>query len=209
MALILKIVSQQTLFMKTKLLAILACICLSQAASAQFNLGVKAGANITKIDGKSFSDEFQYGYLLGGFAEIGLGKKIAIQPEVLFNQYQTKVDSNFKNIYQNAVSDVTGGDVKLNYLSIPIMLNYKAGKLLTLQAGPQYSILLDKNKNLLQNGQDAFKSGDFSLAGGATINLGKLKLNGRYVVGLNSINDIDDRDQWKSQAIQVSLGYAF
>ena len=195
--------------MKTKLIAIIACVCLVQTASAQLNFGIKAGTNITKIDGKSFEDEFKYGYLAGGFVEIGLGKKFAIQPEVLFNQYQTKVDSNFKKIYQNALNDVTNGDVKLNYLSIPLMLNYKAGKLLTLQAGPQYSILIDKNKNLLQNGQDAFKSGDFSMAGGATINLGKLKVNGRYVVGLNSINDIDNQDSWKSQAIQLSLGLAF
>lgn len=195
--------------MKTKLIAIIACVCLAQAATAQLNFGIKAGANIAKIDGESFEDKFRYGYLAGGFVEIGLGKKFAIQPEVLFNQYQTKVDSSFKNIYQNAVHDVTNGDVKLNYLSIPLMLNYKAGKLITLQAGPQYSILIDKNKNLLQNGQDAFKSGDFSMAGGATINLGKLKLNGRYVVGLNDLNDIDNQDKWKSQAIQLSLGLAF
>lgn len=195
--------------MKTKLIAIIACVCLAQAASAQLNFGIKAGTNITKIDGKSFDEEFKYGYLAGGFVEIGLGKKIAIQPEVLFNQYQTKVSRNFSTIYQNAADDVTNGDVKLNYLSIPLMLNYKAGKLLTFQAGPQYSILIDKNKNLLQNGQEAFKNGDFSMAGGATINLGKLKVNGRYVVGLNSINDIDNQDSWKSQAIQLSLGLAF
>jgi len=195
--------------MKTKLIALLASVLIVQAASAQLNFGIKAGTNITKIDGKSFEDEFRYGYLAGGFVEIGLGKKFAIQPEVLFNQYQTKVDSNFKKIYQNALNDVTNGDVKLNYLSIPLMLNYKAGKLLTLQAGPQYSILIDKNKNLLQNGQEAFKNGDFSMAGGATINLGKLKLNGRYVVGLNDLNDIDNQDKWKSQAIQLSLALAF
>ena len=195
--------------MKTKLMLIIACAILSNAAMAQLNFGIKGGANITKISGKSFKDEFKYGYFLGGFAEIGLGGKIAIQPEVLFNQYQTKTDSSFKSIYQNAFNSAASGDIKLNYLAIPLLLNYKAGKLLTLQAGPQFSILLDQNKNLLQNGEEAFKSGDFSMVGGATINLGKLKLNGRYVVGLNNINDIDNKDQWKSQAIQLGLGLAF
>ena len=61
--------------MKTKFAFLIACVILAQAASAQFNFGVKAGANITKIDGKSFKDEFRYGYLLGGFADIGLGGK--------------------------------------------------------------------------------------------------------------------------------------
>jgi hypothetical protein len=195
--------------MKAKLIAVLALIFFSHAAMAQLNFGIKAGANITKIEGKSFEDEFKYGYLLGGFAEIGLGGKLSIQPEVLFNQYQTKTDTSFRSIYQNAFNSASNGEVKLNYLSIPLLLNYKAGKLLTLQAGPQFSILIDQNKNLLRNGEDAFKGGDFSMVGGATINLGKLRVNGRYVVGLNNINDIDEKDQWKSQAIQVGLGLAF
>jgi hypothetical protein len=66
---------------------------------------------------------------------------------------------------------------------------------------------MDKNKNLLQNGKEAFKSGDFSMTGGLQVNLGKLKLNGRYVVGLNNINDIDDQNKWKSQAWQLGLGF--
>src|SRR5690349_2669963 len=113
--------------MKTKLSLLIACIVMVQAASAQFHIGIKGGSNITKIDGKSFKDEFRYGYLLGGFAEIGLGGKLGVQPEVLYSQYQTRVDSNFKNIYQNAFNPSYNGNVKLNYLSVPIMLNYKLG----------------------------------------------------------------------------------
>jgi len=193
--------------MKTKLSLLIACIVMVQAASAQFHIGIKGGSNITKIDGKSFKDEFRYGYLLGGFAEIGLGGKLGVQPEVLYSQYQTRVDSNFKNIYQNAFNPSYNGNVKLNYLSVPIMLNYKMG-LITLQAGPQFGILLDQNKTLLQNGKDAFSKGDFSMAGGAQIKILKLRLSGRYVVGLNNINQIDNRDQWKSQAVQLSVGLA-
>ncbi|MEO6070272.1 MAG: outer membrane beta-barrel protein, partial [Chitinophagaceae bacterium] len=83
----------------------------------------------------------------------------------------------------------------------------KAG-FVTLQAGPQYGILLDQNKTLLQNGKEAFAKGDFSLAGGAQIKISKLRLSGRYVVGLNNINDIDSKDKWKSQAIQLAVGIA-
>ena len=174
------------------------------AAMAQFSAGVKAGANIIKVDGRSFKDEFKYGYHLGGFVNIGVGGRFSIQPEVLFNQYQTKTDSSFSNIYQSALDG--NSNIKLNYLSVPLLLNYKLGSLLSLQAGPMFSILMDQNKNLLQNGQDAFKKGDFSMLGGAQISLGKIKLNGRYVVGLNNINDIDNKDKWKSQGFQLSLG---
>lgn len=195
--------------MKTKLFSLIAIsILFSFAASAQFNLGVKGGANISKIDGRSFKEEFRYGYHLGGFVEIGLGGRLGLQPEVLFNQYSTKVDSNFRAIYQNAFSSATNRSVKLNYLSIPVLLNYKLGNVLALQAGPQFGILLDQDKNLLENGQQAFKSGDFSLVGGAQIKITKLRISGRYGVGLSNLNDIDNQDKWKSQVVQLSLGFA-
>ncbi|RYZ29925.1 MAG: PorT family protein [Chitinophagaceae bacterium] len=190
--------------MKIRLSAILLTLFLANAAMAQFTLGVKAGANIFKVDGQSFKDEFDYGYHLGGFANFGIGGRFSLQPEVLFNQYQTKRDTSFSNIYQNVFSNST--NVKLNYLSIPLLLNYKLGSLISLQAGPMFSILMDQNKSLLQNGGDAFKKGDFSMLGGAQLSLGKIKLNGRYVVGLNNINDIDNQDKWKNQGWQLSLG---
>ena len=87
--------------MKTKLLSLFAALLLTQALMAQFHLGVKAGANITKLQGKSFTDQFRYGYHLGGFMEIRAGNKFVIQPELLWNQYSTRVDSNYKNIYQD------------------------------------------------------------------------------------------------------------
>ena len=195
--------------MKTKLfLPLFAAILFSQAMMAQFHIGFKGGANITKIDGVSFKDKFQYGYHIGGFAEIGLGNKFGLQPEVLFNQVSTSVDSNYKHVYQN-VFNSNQSSVKLNYLSVPILLSYKLiGNFLSLQAGPQFGVLISQDKTLLQNGGDAFKKGDFSLLAGAQIKFSAIRISGRYVIGLNNINDIDNQDQWKSQGFQVSLGLA-
>lgn len=195
--------------MKAKfLLPLFAALFVSSALMAQFHIGIKGGTNITKVDGASFKDKFTYGYHIGGFAEIGLGGKFAIQPEVLFNQYSTTVDSNFNHVYEDIFS-AGQRDVKLNYLSVPILLNYKLiGSFLTLQAGPQFSILMKQDKNLLQNGADAFKKGDFSMLGGVQLKLSAIRVTGRYAIGLSDINDIDNKDQWKSQGFQVSLGLA-
>jgi len=195
--------------MKTKLfLPLLAALLFSQAMMAQFHIGIKGGANIIKVDGISFKDQFKYGYHIGGFAEIGLGEKLGIQPEVLFNQYSTTLDSNYKSIYQGVFNSNQSG-VKLGYLSIPILLSYKLlGNFLSLQAGPQFGVLINQDKTLLQNGGEAFKKGDFSLIAGAQVKLSAIRISGRYVIGLNNINDIDNQDQWKSQGFQVSLGLA-
>lgn len=197
-------------FMKAKFMLPLLAVLLasSQALIAQFHIGIKGGANVTKVDGRSFKDQFKYGYHLGGFAEIGLGNKFGLQPEVLFNQYRTTVDSNYKTLYQN-VFNSDQSSVRLSYLSIPILLNYKLlGNFLTLQAGPQVGILMDQEKNLLQNGGKAFSDGDFSLVGGVQVKLSALRLTGRYVVGLNNINEIDNQDRWKNQGFQLSVGLA-
>ena len=194
--------------MKTKLLSLAAAVLLSTVAMAQFHLGVKGGANIMKVNGKSFKDEFRYGYNLGGFMELRMGNKFVLQPEVLFNQVSTTLDSNFSHVYQGAFTNAQS-NVKLGYLSIPILLDYKLiGKFISLQAGPQFSVLIDKHKTLLQNGGNAFKNGDFSMLGGVLVRVGAIRVNGRYVIGLNNLNDIDNSNKWTSQGFQLSVGLA-
>ncbi|MBI1779961.1 MAG: porin family protein [Sphingobacteriales bacterium] len=191
--------------MKTKLFLIAAMLIITSASFAQgLKFGIKAGANIGKIDGKSFKEEFKYGYHLGGFAEIKLSKKLSLQPEVLWNQVNADTSSEFSKIYQ--VSNLN--NVKLGYLSIPILLDYKIANILTLQAGPQFGILIDKSRTTLQNGGDAFKKGDFSVLAGAQVNLASFRIYGRYNIGLSNINDIDNKDKWKSQGFQVGVGIA-
>jgi hypothetical protein len=191
--------------MKLKSLALLtiASTLTSLSFAQGFHIGAKAGANIFKIDGTAMKDEFKFGYNLGGFAELNFSEKWGIQPEVMWNQTNFRTANNFNEIYPGGKSDVEG---KLNYLSIPVLLSFSPAKIISFQAGPQFGILLDKGKTLFDNGKDAFKKGDFSMLGGVQLNIGALKLGGRYVVGLANINDIDDREKWKNQGFQVYLG---
>jgi Outer membrane protein beta-barrel domain len=193
--------------MKTKLFSLFAALLITQAMMAQFHIGVKAGANVSKVDGKSFKDQFRYGYHLGGFVEVRLGNKLVLQPELLYNQYSSKLDSNYKNVYQNVFNGKS--NIRLNYLSIPILLNYKViGSFLSIQAGPQVGILIDQSKTVLENGGKAFKDGDFSMLAGLQFKIANFRVNGRYAVGLNNISDITDDGKWKNQGFQVSVGVA-
>ena len=192
--------------MKTKLLNLAIALLIFSAANSQsFHVGIKGGANISKLTGKSFKEEFSFGYHLGGFAEIGLSKKFSVQPEVLFNQYTQDTASKF-----NAVYDLKSNlkNIKLNYLTIPILLNYKASDFLSLQAGPQFGILMDQNVTLVQNGKEAFKKGDFSMLAGVQLKFSSFRVYGRYAIGLTNLNDIDNNDKWKSQGFQLGVGLA-
>lgn len=178
--------------------------CFSFANAQSFHAGLKVGSNINKISGQSFKDEFTYGYHAGAFVQIGLGNKWTIQPEVIYNQLSTDTSDRFSELYKLNVNKIS--NIKLNYLSIPILLNYNLGNNFALQAGPQFGILLDQNRNLVENGKNAFSNGDFSMLAGVQVKLASLRIYGRYAIGLNNINDIDNKDKWKSQSIQLGLG---
>ena len=190
--------------MKTKFV-LLALICLISTAtfSQKVKIGFKGGASINKLSGKSFKEEFSFGYHIGGFVELNLGKKFAIQPEILYSQTNFDTSNSFSSIYQFNKID----KVQLRYLSIPILLNIKPSKLLTLQVGPQFGILTNKHNTVLKDGTEAFKNGDFSMLGGVQINIMHFQIYGRYVIGLSSINNIDNKETWKNQSIQLGVGF--
>jgi len=193
------------------IIATAAFMFMGTVASAQgINIGFKAGATGYKIDGKSFTDEFNWGYHLGGMAELMWSKTWGIQPEVLFNQSNTKTADSFDDLY-NSVDPGTFKDVKLNYLSIPILLNFKPSPFITFQAGPQFSILMSKERSLLQDGSEAFKNGNVSVLGGVQLNIFSFRVYGRYGVGLVNINDINSPqdDKWKSRGFQLGAGFVF
>ena len=190
--------------MKTKLILLPILLFTFSFGFSQITIGVKGGTSINKISGQSFNNQFTYGYHLGAFATVNLGRRLSIQPEVLFNQVNTDTSSNFSSVYQfNHISKI-----QLKYLSIPILLNYNISNLLALQVGPQFGILMDQNKDLLKNGGEAFKKGDFSMVGGAQLKLLKFRIYGRYIVGLNDLSNIGSQDKWKSQGFQLGVGIA-
>ncbi len=190
--------------MKTKFIPLAILLLISSSLFSQsLTFGIKAGANMGKISGQSFKDEYNLGYHAGAFLTIG-GKKWAIQPEVLFNQVNTDTATSFNQI--TGFSNVS--KIQLHYLSIPILINYNISNILALQFGPQFGILMDQNKSLTQNGKDAFKSGDFSLAAGLQLKLLKFRVYGRFVGGTTDVNNISSNDTWKVSMIQLGVGLA-
>lgn len=179
--------------------------CITSNATAQgFKAGVKFGTNINKLKGESFTSKFSFGYHAGAFAEIKLGGSFYLQPELLFNQLSADTSSDFREIYNITAAQIAA--IKLNYVSIPLLIGYKPNNLLMLQAGVQYGILMNKDLDLLQNGTQAFKSGDFSAVAGLQLKLAGIRVYGRYVIGLQNISNLGNQDTWKSQSIQIGLG---
>lgn len=182
-----------------------------KAQTGFFKWGIKGGANLGKLDGTGYDDAFKLGYHLGGFAQINLVKGFGVQGELIFSQSTTRTVDNFSEIYngENIQSDANGQKIKLNYLSIPIMVNIPLGTpRVKLQLGPQYSILMS-NKNVIKASKDAFKSGDFGVVGGLWFQLPIINISARYCVGLSDMNNFSeatDQSKWRNQSIQLGVG---
>ena len=190
--------------MKKTILSSLAIIAIAVSVNAQsFSLGIKAGAIGTKIQGQDFQTGYKLSYQGGAFAEFDLLHKIGIQPELLFSQ-----TSSTYTVGTPGVPSVNQ-DFKLSYLSIPVLLRYNFLKLFTLNLGPQYGILLNKNASGQSNIQAAFKSGDVSGVVGLQVHLSSLRVYGRYVFGLNNLNNLNsasNTSSWKNQQLEVGVG---
>ena len=187
------------------LLLFIAALSFSNLQAQSIHLGIKGGASVNKLTGQSFTDKFSFGYHIGGFIEIGIGKKLSLQPEVFVSQIKQDTTSQFRAIYNNVLG-VAPSNIQLSYLNLPILLGYRVTDQFSIQLGPQYSILMNQNANLLQNGKNAFKNGDFSVLGGLQLEVSKFRIYGRYAIGLNNLNDIDKKDEWKNQSLQIGIG---
>lgn len=172
-----------------------------------FSFGPKLGANITGISGLQFEKGFDYGYHIGAFAEVMVSEKLGFQPELLWSQTRLKPANSFRDLYPDEFSDVT--KVKLKYISVPLLINYRPIKFLTLQVGPQFGILRDKKSSTLTNVESAFKSGDFSMLAGVQIKVLSFRIYGRYGIGLSNLNDLENQENWKSKTLQIGVGLGF
>ena len=184
-------------------------VTLQVSAQQKFALGIKVGQNLSSIN-NVYADRHSASYHIGATVQLGITKAISVVPEVILSQ--TKLEAVYPLDFSpnNIIKPET---YHLNYLAIPILLQLKPVKGLLLQAGPQYSILIDKKKDGVENATLAFKNGEFAFIGGAKIDLGGFFLYGRYVIGMENVasfkqleTQLNDDAQWKTKQWQLGIG---
>lgn len=172
---------------------------LSILGYSQVHVGVKGGVNLNKLDGKNFDSDFELGYQLGGFAYYNFTDFLGIQGEVLFNQTNTKITDNYKDVFNDAFKK----DKTLNYISVPVLLRLNSEGLITVVAGPQFSFLASGNETVLNNSKKLFKKTDFAFVAGAEVNIRPVTIFARYVWGFSDVSDFGSKAN--SQQIQAGL----
>ncbi|MBD2768735.1 PorT family protein [Hymenobacter sp. BT664] len=189
------------------LLSLLAGI--SASASAQVTFGVKAGPSYTNYTGPSATGEtygkvtYRIGFHAGVLANLAVGDAVSIQPEVLYSQKGAKVANNHDN------------RDRLNYIDVPIMVQYKINGLF-FEVGPQVGVLLngkttDGTVTLSLKDPKYIKTVDFGYAGGLGYKLKSGPMFGlRYNGGITNLEPGDnDQPKVRNGAFQLYAGFMF
>lgn len=215
-----------------KLVLALAVAASSLTFAQQF--GVKAGMNVSSLskDSNLSDQKSKIGFNAGVFMNAPLSENFSIQPEVLYSQYGSKVDgTSTSTIGATTITDKSSYSVNLDYITVPVMFQYKLVPSFYLEAGPEFGFLVGaktKGDNtittttggtsttLTSTGTTDIKDGTATFNFGAGIGAGyniteNIGINARYVAGFTDV--AQDRpsgsDSVKNNVFQVGLNYKF
>lgn len=164
-------------------------------------LFIKAGVNLAdlKLEGvNNDGTDTRVGLHAGLGAHFHLAPEIAIQPELMYSQEGAKVGS-----------DIT----KLDYVNIPIMLQYMFNNGFRLEAGPQFGFLVN-SKLKYEDGREVnldsrYKTPNVGLGFGVNyLSYSGLGVGARYNLGLSHIGEGTEQDI-NTRTLQFSLFYMF
>jgi hypothetical protein len=187
--------------MKKALSVLVVLTMISTATFAQLSGGIRAGLNLTnqkfKSDDFDLDDkgDMKAGFQIGLYLVGNLSEKLAVQPELVFSGFGANGDD---------------GDLKMNYLSIPVLLRYNINEMINIHAGPQFGILMSA-KGDDDDVKDLYNGADIGLAIGLGLDFGKFNAGARYYQGMTNVasDDFTLGSDLKAtnSAIQLVVGY--
>lgn len=187
--------------------------------SAQIQFGLKAGVNISNLNGSDAGDlDSRTGFLGGGFVTFDFGGMFSLQPEAFYSMKGAKG------------TDVLDGQsvtatLKLDYIEIPVLIKLNiplAGASPvrpSIFAGPAFDIKVASKVEVESGGQSAsadlenVSSTDFGLVFGGALGFDvsghELGLDVRYTLGFTTIDDSGYDADIKNGVISIAAYFGF
>lgn len=172
----------------------------------RFYFGLKAGGNFNNFVNADFGTESLLGYHGGAIVGFKITDKLLVHQEFLFSTQGAKIKDNLFG---------TKEDLKLSYLSVPILLKYHTSIGFYVEIGGQANMLIEDAKNTgFEDFADKVDAG--AVAGlGYQFKTGPIKglgLGARYYHGLMDVGKFDSsvlKTDFKNSVAQLSVFYIF
>ncbi|WP_405211351.1 porin family protein [Dokdonia sp. Asnod2-E02] len=144
--------------MKKIIFSLTICLLIATVSFAQSDItyGIKGGLNYANLvyEFEDSNNDFldfnaKVGFYAGGFINISLSDKFALQPELLYSSQGAKLDIDYSQVLIFDQNDPTfleneeDVNVKQSKLLLPILLQYKIGSDFSLFLGPQITYTLN------------------------------------------------------------------
>lgn len=184
------------------------------AAAQPVTGGIKAGVVFASVPNfesvTDLSTSVRTGVTGGGFVRFAIGKRFALQPEVLYTQKGVEGEESGAKI-----------TVELAYLEVPLLARYDFGAGTTrgyVFGGPSFALELDAVSKSSFGGEsheedigDDVERFEFALVAGAGVEFGRFLVEGRYSEGLTDIpkGDTDLDESLRSRTFAILAGIRF
>ena len=188
--------------MKKTAIFIASLFLLFPAKAQQAHFGLKGGVNISQLHiNDNPETDSKVGIHAGILVHIHASQTWALQPELIYS-----LEGAQRKIGDSKVT------YNLNYLNVPVLLQYMFSNGFRLEGGPQIGFLLSaktKTGSVTVN-NNSIKSTAFSIPLGlGYLTSSGVGLDARYVFGLSNIHDSENDPTIQSNVFQLGLFYQF
>jgi len=188
-------------------------------------VGIKGGANYSSVVGDLTDGvQFRFSGHAGVFATLDVAYNFKLQPEVVYSSQGFQFTTDLLAIDSGTTTNPnrTRTNVRLNYLTLPIVAKFRVSDKLHLEFGPQFGFLIDQVTVVKtldgSNGNSEVRKtqvqGNFQLDYGGAVGLGirlteNLELSPRFYLGLRDRLNQLPQLQNVNVTIQLALAYRF
>jgi len=209
--------------MKKIIFSLTICLLIAAVSYAQNDIsyGIKGGLNYSNLvyEFEDSNNDFldfnaKVGFYAGGFINISLSDKFALQPELLYSSQGAKLDIDYSQVLIFDQNDPTfleneeDVNVKQSKLLLPILLQYKIGSDFSLFLGPQITYTLNFETEV-DSGDELVVSrfqDDDKIGIDVSARLG-YKVSENMMIELGYFRGLTNQNSVKSSVFQLGLAH--
>lgn len=158
------------------------------------DFGIRAGINLTNVTGDVEGNTMKIGFQVGPVMDYAINEEIDFHTGLLYSM-------------KGAGDDDTDDTVNFNYLDIPLLVRYSSTGGFYGEVGPSIGLLMSAKSgdNDIKNNTSSL---DLGILIGVGYDLGTIRIDLRYGVGLSNVLDVDSSDATvKNSVITIGASY--